>query len=198
MMSLIQKYTSRHPQATLDSRWIPGFLQHGEGHGVTVIPQPGYWRKIRRFRKERTRKRISLHKTVGRSRQFECRCWSLRPDRQQPKVNRKQQHHPYSLRAHSPDRQQQLNQVIQQILCVKKQSLRKRARKISCTESSTESATSKTLYEKTDITDAFQSIDLSPLLLDNRFHAGIETMYKPADLFWVDYLAWTIIRLWHR
>ena len=60
--------------------------------------------KIRRFRKERTRKRSSLHRTAGRSRQFECRHWSPRPDRQQPKVNRKLQHHPYSLRSHSPDR----------------------------------------------------------------------------------------------
>ena len=49
--------------------------------------------KIRRFREERTRKRISLHKTARRSRQFECKHWSPRPDRKQPKVNRKWQHH---------------------------------------------------------------------------------------------------------
>ena len=95
MMSLIQRYTSKHPEVTLNSRWIPGFPQHGEGHGATVTPpNQATEEKIRRFRKERTSKRISLDRTAGRSRQFECRYWSPRPERQKAKLNRKQYYHP--------------------------------------------------------------------------------------------------------
>ena len=119
--------------------------------------------KIRKFRQERTSKRISLYKTAERCRQLECGHWSPRPDRkQQPKFNRKQQHHPYSLRTHSPGKQQQLNHVRQQNSCTRKQPLRKRVRKMSSTDSLTDSATSKLFYGKTDITDAVHSIDLSP------------------------------------
>ena len=79
-----QKSISRLLEDTQASRWTHGCPQPGRGIGPSsILPTESPRASSPTFRREKTQKHISLHKTAGRQQMKNHRCWSPRPNRRQ-------------------------------------------------------------------------------------------------------------------
>ena len=133
--------------------------------------------KLNKFNQERTHRCISLHKTVGRQKQFRNSYWSPRP-------NRKQHPLPYGLSADHP----KLNKVRHRSSSGMEKSPRKRTREMSPTGSLADPVLVSSSDEETEMPDEDHPVTLSPQspLDHERGHQPLEyvpksPVYPPSD-----------------
>ena len=110
--------------------------------------------KMRKYKLQKTGRRISLFRTAGRSKQMKNSYWSPRPEA-------RYQFHSYAERTPSPHKKQQPAQDHQPSHTTKTLLHKRRQREYS-DRSSIDSIPTDTYYEQLDLADRFQSIALSP------------------------------------